>query len=390
MYTTLVSNLISDIQHQVKAEQDSIAKAAQDIWALGKSPIKIEIVQKYLRNYPLKDVAQELSEGFLNGFRLKYTGPRVHRESPNLLSAVQHKDALKDKIQKEINLGRIAGPFKILPISNLQVSPCGVVLKSDGLSWRLISHLSYPTSNGINDFIDPIYCSVRYTSFDRVVEMLSKLGKGAEIGVIDIKSAFRLLRLFPGDFDLLGLKIDGNYYIDKCLPMGCSVSCNIFEKFSTFIHWLVEKKSGLSTLDHYLDDFIFAGEESSNKCKHLMECFMKVSDELGIPIAHEKSVGPVTCLTFLGLEIDTEEMVIRIPQKKLDALISDLKFFVKQNRITLKNLQSLVGSLNFFGKAVRGARAFNRRFYNLTVKAKKTHHYIKLNAETKEDMYGQP
>jgi hypothetical protein len=96
-----------------------MAKEVHDIWALGKSPIKIEIVQRYLQNYPLKEVAQELSDGFLKGFRLKYTGPRIHRESPNLLSAFQHTEALKDNIQKEINLGRIAGPFKFLPISNL-------------------------------------------------------------------------------------------------------------------------------------------------------------------------------------------------------------------------------------------------------------------------------
>jgi hypothetical protein len=31
---------------------------------------------------------------------------------------------------------------------------------------------------------------------------------------------------------------------------------------STFLHWLVEKKSGSKNLDHYLDDFIFAGEEN--------------------------------------------------------------------------------------------------------------------------------
>jgi hypothetical protein len=104
-----------------------------------------------LQNYPLKEVAHELSEGFLKGFRLKYTGPRIHRESPNLLAAFQHTEALKDKIQKEINLGRMAGPFKFLPISNLQVSPCGIVPKSDGVTWRLISHLSYPTFNEIND-----------------------------------------------------------------------------------------------------------------------------------------------------------------------------------------------------------------------------------------------
>jgi hypothetical protein len=59
----------------------------------------------------------------------------------------------------------------------------------------------------MGSMIDPVHCTVRYTSFDRVVEMVRKLGKRAELGVIDIKNAFRLLRVFPGDFDLLGLTI---------------------------------------------------------------------------------------------------------------------------------------------------------------------------------------
>jgi hypothetical protein len=81
-------------------------------------------------------------------------------------------------------------------------------------------------------------------------------------------------------------------------------------------------------------------------------------------------------------------MMVRIPQSKMNALAAELKKFSKENKITLKDLQSLVGSLNFFllSKAVRSARAFNRRFYDLTVKAKKPHHFIKLNSEVKEDM----
>lgn len=321
----------------------------------------------------------------MNGFRLKYTGPRNYRESPNLLSANQHREELKTKIGKEVALGRISGPFKKLPISNLQISPIGLVPKPNG-EWRLITHLSYPQGSGINDFIDPLHCSVKYTSFDNVIEMISNLGRGAEIGVLDIKSAFRLLRVHPGDFDLLGFKFDNKYYIDKCLVMGSSISCKIFEMFSTFLHWLVEQKSGLKTLDHYLDDFIFAGKERSNHCKELMNCFSDTCMELGIPIAEDKSVGPVTVLTFLGLEINTDEMLIKIPQNKLDALKEMLEKFLFLKRVTLKDLQSLVGSLNFFGKAIRCARAFNRRFYDLTKHAKKPHHFIKLNEETKEDI----
>jgi hypothetical protein len=61
-----------------------------------------------------------------------------------------------------------------------------------------------------------------------------------------------------------------------------------------------------------------------------MNYFLSISQELCIPIADEKSVGPVTVLTSFGLEIDTENMAMRIPQEKLEALKADLIFYSKQ------------------------------------------------------------
>jgi hypothetical protein len=101
-------------------------------------------------------------------------------------------------------LGRIAGPFQNRPISNLRCSPIGVVPKKTGC-WRLITHLSYPPSNSVNDYIDEQHTAVHYSSFDNAVSIVKKLGKGALIGKKDIKSAFRLLPCYPGDLDLLGL-----------------------------------------------------------------------------------------------------------------------------------------------------------------------------------------
>lgn len=132
--------------------------------------------------------------------------------------------------------------------------------------------------------------------------------------------------------------------------------------------------------------FFFAGKEGSGNCKMLMDCFSDLCHEFGIPLASDKSVGPVTMLTFLGLDIDTENMLIKIPQSKLDALVQMLEQFLTGKKITLKDLQSLVGSLSFFGKAISSSRAFNRRFYDLMAHAKKPHHFIKLRAEVKEDM----
>ena len=109
-----------------------------------------------------------------------------------------------------------------------------LVPKSSG-EWRLITHLSYPENDSVNDFIDPQICSVKYLSFDKVVDMVSGLGKSALCGKMDISQAFRLLVVHPGDFDLLAIYFDEHYYIDKCMPMGCSLSCAIFEKLATFL-----------------------------------------------------------------------------------------------------------------------------------------------------------
>ena len=86
--------------------------------------------------------------------------------------------------------------------------------------------------------------------------------------------------------------------MDKCLPMGCSVSCSLFEKFSTFLQGVIQFRTGLDTIDHYLDDFIVMGTYSSEDCLNLMSSFQNLCYELNIPIAEDKTVGPVTVLKF--------------------------------------------------------------------------------------------
>ena len=189
-----------------------------------------------------------------------------------------------------------------------------------GEGWRLITNLSHPEDNSVNSAIDPEFCNVTYTSFDSILDKMYVLGKGAKLAKMDIKSAFRLLPVHPADFDLMGMQFGGKYSIDKCMSMGCSISFSLFEKFSTFLDWLVKFRSGLDSLDHYLDDFIFMGSSNSGVCELLMHTFEHACIELGVPIAHEKTSGPTTVLTFLGFIIDTELTMVIIPPEKLEKL----------------------------------------------------------------------
>ena len=210
-----------------------------------------------MKNYPNKIDGSFLEEGFRYGFKLYYTGPRTSFECKNLKSVTENIEETAKKIKQEIELGRIAGPYKAKPISNLRCSPIGIVAKKSG-GFRLVSHLSFPQGDSVNDFIDPALTTVNYSNFDSVVSIIQELGQKCLIAKMDVKSAFRLLRCYPGDFDLLGFTFQNHYYIDKCMPMGCSTSCSTFEKFARFLQYELERRTNCTTVDHYLDDYFFA------------------------------------------------------------------------------------------------------------------------------------
>ena len=73
----------------------------------------------------------------------------------------------------------------------------------------VIYHLLFPDNNSVNAFISHEVCTVHYSSIDDAVLRIHRLGKGAKLAKTDIKSAFRLIQFFPGDFDLLGFSLDG-------------------------------------------------------------------------------------------------------------------------------------------------------------------------------------
>ena len=102
--------------------------------------------------------------------------------------------------------------------------------------------------------------------------MIMGAGPGAWMAKSDIKSAFRLLPVAPSDYELLGFQFNGKFYYDKCLPMGCSISCSLFESFSTFLDFKVRQVAQSELVTHYLDDFLFVvprRRAAVPSCSHL-------------------------------------------------------------------------------------------------------------------------
>jgi hypothetical protein len=61
--------------------------------------------------------------------------------------------------------------------------------------------------------------------------------------------------------------------------MGASSSCQIFEKFSCALQWIMVNKYKAGGMSHIIDDFLFVGPVNSSQCFHLHLC-----QRLGFPI----------------------------------------------------------------------------------------------------------
>lgn len=293
---------------------------------------------------------------------------------------------VQQKLFEEVSLGRVAGPFSSLPMDDLIVSPIGLVEKSTPGEYRLIFDLSFPQAGSVNDGIPQEFSSVQYTSFDAVTDMVKTLGRGCHLIKVDIKSAFRLIPIHPQDFSLLGMHLDGQFFIDKALPFGCSFSCALFEKFSTFLEWCVREASHNDNIIHYLDDFC-GGSQSQTGAQQLLSAVLSTFEEIGVPVATDKVEGPSTCLKFLGLEVDTANLQVKIPEDKLSEIKRLVnEFQTSKPKTTLRELQSLIGKLNFACRAVVPGRAFCRRLIDATTGVKQPHHRIRITEAMREDL----
>ena len=92
---------------------------------------------------------------------------------------------------------------------------------------------------------------------------------------------------------------------------------------------------GITRLLHYLDDFVFVAEskEAAEKKKQLL---VSIWEELGIPLEPSKLEGPATCLSFLGIEVDTVALQLRLPPEKLLRLTEILETALGEESVVKK------------------------------------------------------
>ena len=338
--------------------------------------------RRELSHHPDQQFAALILKGLQYGFRIGFNDTLValRQNKQNLLSPVEHPEAVKKFIAKELEEDWIAriGPKTPAGTSFIHLNPLGAIPKKGRINqWRLIMDLSSPNEHSVNDGISKEICTCHYISVDQAVAHIHKLGQGSLMAKMDIKHAYRNIPVAPEDRHF---QWDDNIYIDKTLPFGLRSAPFIFTAITDALLWVMTQK-GVTWAVHYIDDFLTIGKPNSNECSENKEIMETTCCHAGLPIEPEKSMGPATVLTFLEIEIDSQKGELRLPTDKLQSLQQMLSGWLGKKAGRKRDLLSLIGSLSHACKVIRPGRIFLRRLIDLSTMAKNPEHFIHLNLD---------
>jgi len=295
--------------------------------------------ERALAVHPDREFAQYVCSGIRHGFRIGFDYQRarltpVHR---NMKSTMEHGEVVK-YLGEEREVQRVLGPFKCSLFPKVHVSLFGVIPKADPGKWRLILDLSSPRGNNVNDGIVKELCSLSYGLVDDIAT------RGALVAKFDLKAAYRHIPVHPDDRRLLGMEWKGGLYLETMLPFGLRSAPVIFNAVAEALAFIIRQR-GVDGMDHYLDDFTLVEKPRSQQCKRNLEVALATCEEVGFRMAPEQTEGPTTSLSLLGVELDTELMELRLPQKKLLKLRELVEKLRQRKACTKRELQSLAGYL---------------------------------------------
>lgn len=328
-----------------------------------------------LAAHPDQRFREYIVRGIRDGFRLGFSYPNsCTRAKKNMMSAEVHAQVVGEYLAEECAKGRVIGPLDIEALPAVQISRFGVIPKAAG-KWRLIVDLSSPEGASVNDGIQEKICSLAYVTVEQAGKEVVRQGQGTLLAKLDIKSAYRIVPVHPDDRWLLGMRWQGALFV----PFGLRSAPKIFTAIADAAEWIM-KQEGVEIVEHYLDDFLLMGAPGSQQCGEALATVVGVCERLGLPIAEQKTVGPVPRLTFLGIEMDTWAMELRLPRGKLVELkVLVHQWLGKRRACKREELESLVGKLAHACKVVPPGKTFMRRMFELLAGTRRAGHHIRIS-----------
>ena len=324
------------------------------------SGLNIEAWRRYLGTYTDVNLPEFLEYGWPVHFdRLQ---PLVAADK-NHFSAQAYPEHVDYYIETELAHGALLGPFAGPPVVGAHTSPLMSREKKDSEHRRIIVDLSCPKGFSINDGIPSTHyidgpLSVKLPTVQTMENRIIQIGRGAFLYKTDLARGYRQLRVDPSDWGLLAFQHRGAFYLDICPPFGLRSSAMMMVRTTAAITQ-IHKARGYESAA-YIDDF-GGGEATESEAKKALQTLQEIFGELGMMEAEKKICEPSQVMTWLGIEFNTLEMTMSLPERKITEVASCVREWEQKKGATLREIQSLFGLLQFVTHVAPSARLFTNR-----------------------------
>lgn len=230
---------------------------------------------------------------------------------------------------------------------NEYISPIFIVPKKSG-EYRMILNLK-----NLNQFVE--YHHFKMETFESALKLVKP---DMYFASTDIRHGYYSVPIAEEDQVKLRFTFKGKIYQYKVLPNGISCAPKQFTKLMKPVY------AALRRLGHknsgYIDDSLLMGDT-------YMECTDNIFDtvhlmtSLGFMIHKKKSVLiPTRKITFLGNNIDSEKMIVTLPDEKVQKIVQACLNLHKQSKARIRDVAHVLGLLVSSFSAVEFGPLFYR------------------------------
>ncbi|XP_053400697.1 uncharacterized protein LOC128557387 [Mercenaria mercenaria] len=186
---------------------------------------------------------------------------------------------------------------------------------------------------------------------------------------VDLQDAYYSVFIAEEDQVKLRFEHRGILYQYQALPNGISFAPRLFTKLMKPIYASLRvrgyKNSG------YIDDSFLSGN-TFLECEQNVKDTVSLMSDVGFMINKKKSVLiPTRKITFLGNDIDSEKMVVTLPQKKVFTLLEECKQLHRKSKVSIQNVARVLGLMVSSFSAVEFGHLFYRKIEKEKIQALK-------------------
>ena len=110
-----------------------------------------------------------------------------------------------------------------------------------------------------------------------------------------------------------------------------------------------------------------------------------ICSDLGMVLAEDKSAEPSTQMEWLGFEVDSVKMTIRVPDEKLSDILIEAGEWENKEKASKKELQSIAGKFAHISQCIPHSRKFMNR---ILAGVRAAHHtgWIRVSEDLRRDI----